>query len=61
MTPDLMENAHSPQALQGYFSVLREYGGKFISEPGFSCMADILIKLRKLYPTIQEIPLILIV
>lgn len=36
-----------------------EYGKGFISEPGFSCMVDILIKLRKFDPIIEEAPLIL--
>lgn len=36
-----------------------EYGQEFISEPGFSCMVDILIKLRKFDPIIEEAPLIL--
>lgn len=37
----------------------REYGKGFISEPGFSCMVDILIKLRKFDPIVEEAPLIL--
>jgi len=37
----------------------REYGDEFISEPGFSCMVDILLKLRKYDPIIEEVPLIL--
>lgn len=37
----------------------REYGKEFISEPGFSCMVDILIKLRKFDPIVEEAPLIL--
>jgi dolichol-phosphate mannosyltransferase len=37
----------------------RDYGDQFISEPGFSCMVDILIKLRKFDPIIEEVPLIL--
>jgi dolichol-phosphate mannosyltransferase len=36
-----------------------EYGNKFISEPGFSCMVDILLKLRKYDPIVKEAPLIL--
>lgn len=36
-----------------------EYGPQFISEPGFSCMVDILIKLRKFDPIVEEAPLIL--
>jgi dolichol-phosphate mannosyltransferase len=37
----------------------QEYGDEFISEPGFSCMVDILIKLRKFDPIVEEVPLIL--
>ena len=37
----------------------QEYGDEFISEPGFSCMVDILIKLRRFEPVIEEVPLIL--
>ncbi|MFZ2197985.1 MAG: glycosyltransferase, partial [Thermodesulfovibrionales bacterium] len=37
----------------------QEYGNKFISEPGFSCMVDILIKLRRFKPLIEEVPLVL--
>jgi len=37
----------------------KEYGNEFISEPGFSCMVDILLKLRKYYPIITEVPLVL--
>jgi len=37
----------------------QEYGDEFISEPGFSCMVDILIKLRKYDPIVEEVPLIL--
>jgi dolichol-phosphate mannosyltransferase len=36
-----------------------EYGDQFISEPGFSCMVDILLKLRKYEPIVTEVPLIL--
>lgn len=36
-----------------------EYGREFISEPGFSCMVDILLKLRRYDPIITEVPLIL--
>ena len=36
-----------------------DYGDQFISEPGFSCMVDILIKLRKFDPIVEEVPLIL--
>jgi len=37
----------------------QEYGDEFISEAGFSCMVDILIKLRKYDPIVEEVPLIL--
>ena len=36
-----------------------EYKDEFISEPGFSCMVDILLKLRKFNPIVTEVPLIL--
>ena len=36
-----------------------DYGDQFISEPGFSCMVDIILKLRKYDPIITEVPLIL--
>lgn len=35
------------------------YGDDFIDEPGFSCMADILLKMRKYPVTMDEVPLIL--
>ncbi len=35
------------------------YGVKFISEKGFSCMVDILLKLRRLDPICVEVPMIL--
>jgi dolichol-phosphate mannosyltransferase len=35
------------------------YNGSFITEPGFACMAEILIKLRSLAPVIREVPMIL--
>lgn len=37
----------------------QEYGDEFISESGFSCVVDILLKLRKYDPIIEEVPLIL--
>jgi dolichol-phosphate mannosyltransferase len=37
----------------------REYGDQFISEPGFSCMVDILLKLNRYDPVVCEVPLIL--
>ena len=35
------------------------YGSSFINQPGFSCMADLLIKLRRFQPKVEEIPLVL--
>ena len=35
------------------------YKDKFISEKGFSCMVDILLKLRRLDPICAEVPMIL--
>lgn len=35
------------------------YKDKFISEKGFSCMVDILLKLRRLDPICTEVPMIL--
>jgi dolichol-phosphate mannosyltransferase len=35
------------------------WGGDFVSEPGFSCMVDILLKLDRLGAVITEAPLIL--
>ena len=37
----------------------KEYGDEFISEPGFSCMVDILLKIRKYEPIVSEVPIIL--
>ncbi len=36
-----------------------QMGEHFISEPGFQCMVDILLKLRRLEPIVREVPLIL--
>ncbi len=38
---------------------IKDYGDDFVSETGFSCMADVLIKLRKQKPIVGEVPLIL--
>lgn len=35
------------------------YGEKFISEQGFSCMVDVLLKLRRFRPVMGEAPLVL--
>jgi dolichol-phosphate mannosyltransferase len=48
--------AYRASALKELFST---YGQDLISEPGFSCMVDILLKLRKCPLIIGEIPLIL--
>jgi len=44
-------------------SVVRQafdtYGGAFVAESGFSCMVDILLKLRRLEAIISEVPLVL--
>ena len=37
----------------------RLYGGQFVAESGFSCMVDILLKLRKMGAIMSEVPLIL--
>ncbi len=36
-----------------------QYGDLFVSEEGFQCMVDILLKLRKMDVIIREVPLIL--
>lgn len=38
---------------------LKMYGNSFIDEKGFSCMVDILLKLRALNPIVTEVPMIL--
>lgn len=35
------------------------YGDQFVSEQGFSCMVDVLLKLRRFRPVMGEAPLIL--
>lgn len=35
------------------------HGDKFFTESGFSCMADILLKMRPLHPVMGEVPMIL--
>jgi len=35
------------------------YNGCFVTETGFTCMAEILVKIRVLSPTIQELPMVL--
>ena len=45
------------------FNVLKEtmdhYGDEFVSEKGFSCMADVLLKMRKFKYVFGEIPFLL--
>ena len=38
---------------------IADYGDNFVSEKGFSCMVDVLLKLRKYRPVIGEEPMIL--
>lgn len=38
---------------------IETHGEKFVSETGFSCMVDVLIKLRGQKPIVGEVPLIL--
>ena len=40
-------------------SLVDRYGNEFISERGFSCMVDILLRLRGLNVIIAEVPLVL--
>ena len=35
------------------------YGQEFVAQSGFSCMVDILLKLRRLEAIISEVPLVL--
>lgn len=37
----------------------RHYGDQFVSEQGFSCMVDVLLKMRRFRPIMAEAPLIL--
>ncbi len=39
--------------------LIDHYGNRFMDTPGFTCMADMLIKMRHLPITVVEIPLIL--
>ena len=48
--------AYRGRVLQEAFS---RYGDQFVSEGGFQCMVDILLKLRKMDAIIREVPLIL--
>lgn len=38
---------------------VKRYGKKFIDQKGFSCMVDILLKLRSFDPIVTEVPMIL--
>jgi len=38
---------------------LQVFGPSLVSEPGFSCMAELLLKLNRLKPRISEVPLML--
>ena len=40
-------------------NALRQYGDDFVSESGFSCMSDVLLKLRKSGALFGEVPLVL--
>lgn len=48
--------AYRGSLMQKAFSV---YNGRFVTEPGFTCMAEILVKLGALTPAIHEVPMIL--
>ncbi|HOO76663.1 MAG TPA: glycosyltransferase [bacterium] len=39
--------------------VFTDYGQEIISEPGFSCMVDLLLKVNRYEPIITEVPFIL--
>src|SRR3989339_1805500 len=38
---------------------MKKYGKSFIDQKGFSCMVDILLKLREFDPIVTEVPMIL--
>ena len=48
--------AYRARAIQQAFEV---YGDRFVEERGFTCMAEILIKLRALGAHVTEVPLVL--
>jgi dolichol-phosphate mannosyltransferase len=48
--------AYRANLLQSAFAA---YNGRFVAESGFTCMAEILVKLRSLHPAIQEVPMVL--
>jgi dolichol-phosphate mannosyltransferase len=39
--------------------LIDQYGKEFITERGFSCMVDILLRLREMQPVCTEVPLVL--
>jgi dolichol-phosphate mannosyltransferase len=48
--------AYRATVLQRAFEV---YGGQLITEPGFACMLELLLKLRRLGVTFCEVPMVL--
>ena len=40
-------------------NAIKKYGKEFINQKGFSCMVDILLKLRTFDPIVVEVPMIL--
>jgi len=48
--------AYRPAILRRAMDV---YGERFVTERGFACMAEILLKLSKLGPRISEVPMVL--
>jgi len=48
--------AYRASLLKKAFAV---YGREFVSEPGFACQVDILLKLRSICPIISEAPILL--
>ena len=45
--------------VQTLMAAVDQYGDHFISETGFSCMVDVLLKLRRLSLVMGEVPLVL--
>lgn len=48
--------AYRARLLQEAFTI---HNGRFVTEPGFTCTAEILVKLRTLAPAIKELPMVL--
>lgn len=48
--------AYSANLLQ---TALLDFSDNFINEEGFSCMAEVLVKLRRYNPVVREVPMIL--